>query len=127
MNSRTVEQQRAYRATRPMKAAEYQRRYGQKYPDRVKASGRKHYLKIRTLINASKDKPCKDCKVSYPSYVMDFDHKNPCDKLFNVGEGGVGYEALKLEILKCDVVCSNCHRIRTFDRTYRRDESTATS
>lgn len=32
-----------------------------------------------------------------------------------------GAEALLAEVKKCDVVCSNCHRIRTLDR--RRDGS----
>jgi hypothetical protein len=29
---------------------------------------------------------------------------------------GFSWAAIKKEILKCEVVCANCHRIRTYDR-----------
>ena len=54
-----------------------------------------------------------DCGVQYPFYVMDFDHRG--DKLFNVGSGrGRSFDAVKAEAAKCDVVCANCHRERSF-------------
>lgn len=62
-----------------------------------------------------------DCGGYYPPEAMDFDHRDPATKKTSVGlmvgGGGPGKtygrgEILE-EILKCDVVCSNCHRIRT--------------
>jgi len=36
---------------------------------------------------------------------------------FKVAEGKTyKIETLQTEIIKCDLVCSNCHRIRTFER-----------
>lgn len=64
------------------------------------------------LINEAKDVPCADCGNRYPPYVMDFDHKG--NKDYNVGNmKGMSPETILLEIAKCDVVCANCHRIRT--------------
>lgn len=60
-------------------------------------------------------RPCSDCGVSYPPYVMDFDHRDPSTKLFGIGEGQVtkSFDELKAELAKCDLVCANCHRERT--------------
>lgn len=73
---------------------------------------------IRVLIREAKNVPCSDCGNSYPYYVMDFDHIAD-DKDFNVASG-VWYNGslakIKLEIEKCEVVCSNCHRERTHNR-----------
>lgn len=71
--------------------------------------------KIRELKNKAKDVPCMDCGIKYPPYVMDFDHKG--DKVFEIAAASSAFmslEKLVKEINKCDVACSNCHRIRTF-------------
>ena len=72
----------------------------------------------RELIQQLKSVPCADCGVQYPPYVMDFDHLR--DKEFNISEKicgfGVNIKRLQDEVAKCDVVCSNCHRIRTHAR-----------
>ena len=66
-------------------------------------------------------KPCVDCGAVYPHYVMDLDHRDPetkVDHLSNmVRRKGLG--AVKAEVEKCDLVCANCHRIRTFERLSR--------
>ena len=63
---------------------------------------------------ALKARPCADCGVQYPPYVMDFDHVRG-EKLFNVSAkaGSMARERRDAEIAKCDLVCANCHRIRT--------------
>lgn len=56
--------------------------------------------------------PCADCGVSYPTCVMDFDHQG--DKEFSIGASMTkSRAALQREIDKCELVCANCHRIRT--------------
>lgn len=62
-----------------------------------------------------------DCKIQYPPYVMDFDHRNFLEKEFtisNMFNGGCLKSKYKIfeEIKKCDIVCLNCHRIRTYNR-----------
>lgn len=69
-----------------------------------------------SYIREQKNKPCIDCNVKYPFYVMDFDHCRG-EKLFGLSNySGKSLEDIKLEIEKCDLVCSNCHRIRTHNR-----------
>ena len=72
---------------------------------------------LRQLINEAKSKPCADCGVSYPFYVMDFDHRD--DKSFAISQAWRtrSWERVLLEIKKCDVVCANCHRERTYSGT----------
>ena len=49
---------------------------------------------------------------------MDFDHRDATTKTFIVSDivNHSGMKAILEEIAKCDLVCSNCHRIRTFSR-----------
>lgn len=73
------------------------------------------------FVRSLKDKPCMDCGVKYPHYVMDFDHREGETKIRSVAMmvRRSGLEALKAEIAKCDLVCSNCHRERTWQRLHR--------
>jgi hypothetical protein len=60
--------------------------------------------------------PCVDCGLEWPSYVMDFDHRGS-DKIAAVSvlcHKAVPYARIDAEIAKCELVCSNCHRIRTW-------------
>lgn len=70
----------------------------------------------RSWIQALKSNPCIDCKISYHFSVMDLDHVRG-EKLFNVGAvmgTAISDEAILEEIQKCDLVCANCHRLRTW-------------
>lgn len=71
---------------------------------------------IAETIKTIKSQPCSDCGISYPSYVMDFDHRG--DKDFEIsGSSRTGsLRKILSEIAKCDLVCANCHRIRTHRR-----------
>lgn len=72
----------------------------------------------REFIQKQKAKPCVDCDAEYPYYVMDFHHR-PGEKKDNVLARAVGLcwsiARIEAEIAKCDLLCSNCHRIRTFN------------
>jgi len=79
-----------------------------------KAANRR--VKLRQLINEAKAKPGVDCGVSYPYYVMDFDHREK--KNFSISQSWRfrSWAEVLAEIQKCDVVCANCHRERTYNR-----------
>lgn len=81
----------------------------------VRANAKKARDKVSEYIRKLKESPCTDCKVSYPYYVMDFDHLD--NKEFKLSSrGNKGISRIKAEIAKCELVCANCHRIRTWVR-----------
>ncbi len=84
----------------------------QRYIDHAKSA----YKRNREIIRRLKENPCTDCNESYPYYKMDFDHKY--DKKFIISQALVrhGINMVLKEIKKCDLLCSNCHRERTFGR-----------
>lgn len=61
---------------------------------------------------------CTDCKQKLPHYVLEFDHLPEQKKLGGIYKVFKTYGlsiALK-EIEKCEVVCANCHKTRTYKR-----------
>lgn len=61
------------------------------------------------------DQSCVDCGID-DFRVLEHDHLR--DKEFNISHmvGQRSLKGLMSEIEKCDVVCANCHRIRTINR-----------
>jgi hypothetical protein len=59
---------------------------------------------------------CADCGFNQWPEALDFDHIND-DKEFSPSDLlGVTWKRLSAEIEKCEVVCANCHRHRTWQR-----------
>lgn len=67
------------------------------------------------LLRKLKNVPCARCRRKFPYYVMDFDHKGGKVKALS-RMNNVSVVKILEEAKKCDVVCANCHRIRTFKR-----------
>jgi hypothetical protein len=61
---------------------------------------------------------CADCGYNAHPAALDFDHLPGTVKCFNIGPDGPSHSwhDVLLEIAKCDVVCANCHRIRSATR-----------
>jgi len=60
--------------------------------------------------------PCLDCGGRFKPHQMDFDHRDPSRKAFNVMTGRamlMSTQRVLAEVAKCDIVCANCHRVRT--------------
>jgi 5-methylcytosine-specific restriction endonuclease McrA len=75
---------------------------------------RKKTAKFAEYLIEIKNKPCKDCGKIFPHPAMEFDHLPGVDKKFKIGQAGTrSKDAIKKELEKCELVCSNCHRIRT--------------
>ena len=85
--------------------------------EQIIAIRRRRRERTQVIIRTAKDKPCADCGQRYPYYVMDFDH-GASEKCFNIGATGHtrNRPALHAEIAKCEVVCANCHRERTWGK-----------
>lgn len=89
-------------------------------------SNKKIKKKLLEFIKEAKNLPCMDCGIKYPYYVMDFDHRDSKSKKFSISQyNQIGsIEKIKNEIAKCDVICANCHRERTFGRITIMDDGT---
>jgi L-lysine 2,3-aminomutase len=107
------------------------RRYNARHPDRIQARNkqrrengsaaaysRKRRQEFRAEINKIKAiTPCKDCGKNFPPECMDLDHLGEKKKaVSHMVSDGYSREALSKEVSKCEVVCANCHRIRTEKR-----------
>lgn len=65
---------------------------------------------------------CTDCGYKEHPAALDFDHLPGQEKCRGVARMlSVSRSTLLAEIAKCEVVCANCHRVRTWNR--RRSES----
>jgi hypothetical protein len=70
-----------------------------------------------SFIREAREVPCADCGGIFPFYMMEFDHKEPSLKDFNVASmSNNSWAEIRAEIEKCDVVCANHHRERTYLR-----------
>lgn len=103
-----------------MRPYRYQRAYNVRYyaanREREIARVTRRAIAHTQLLRELKRLPCADCEEAFPSEAMDFDHRDPSKKSFEVMKraGGVSLARLLAEVEKCDVVCANCHRIRTY-------------
>lgn len=80
---------------------------------------KKRAQRHRDYINRVKSTcPCVDCGRYYNPWQMDFDHVRGEKKFILAAGSNLGYsmKALKEEMIKCDIVCANCHRNRTYER-----------
>lgn len=79
--------------------------------------------RIRVFLNELKTRtPCCDCNSFFQACQMDFDHVRGI-KTSAVSEMlWMGKEAVRTEINKCDLVCANCHRVRTHNRKSSKQE-----
>lgn len=76
----------------------------------------KRINEIRGMVSGYKaSSGCKICGINNP-VVLEFDHRDSENKSFDISQGvsnGYGWERLLSEMDKCDVLCANCHRIKT--------------
>ena len=83
---------------------------------------------IKSIAAQARDVPCKDCGERYPTCVMDFHHRDPSEKEYDIASAvnhiRVGKGKLRAELAKCDVLCANCHRIRTWGNPVTEAEQT---
>jgi hypothetical protein len=102
-----------------------------------KEASRRHYLLNKKIINEKsaeqrrslrekvkglkESKPCVDCNTLYPYYVMQYDHIND-DKVLSISSliRCSNWKSVELEIAKCELVCANCHAVRTYNRITRK-------
>ena len=95
---------------------EYRKAWRNENSEKMAEYRKASYRKIRAAIDEYKlGNPCTDCNQTFPTVCMDFDHVRGT-KRYNIGLAKT-LQDLADEIAKCELVCANCHRIRTHVRS----------
>jgi len=84
---------------------------------------RKFISERRAFTSWLKSIPCQDCDRIFATVCMDFDHvrgKKKADIQTAVTHCWP-WKRLAKEIRKCEIVCANCHRVRSQNRTLRKE------
>lgn len=126
-----TEKSKIYQKQNSDKVKKYQKQYQRNNADKISKKRNEHYkenkesiakkqkeyyVKNKEKIDAIKKQPCMDCGNTFPTVCMDFDHVRG-RKLYNISNmKSQRWELIEAEIKKCDVICSNCHRVRTHKR-----------
>ncbi len=96
---------------------ENSKKYNEEYRNKRNEAGDRIIHWVRQTYSGI---PCMDCNVVHPWCVMDFDHRPEEVKEFDISYMNnytitpERIAQVEKEIAKCDLVCSNCHRIRTW-------------
>ena len=97
----------------------YRKRHGETYLAHVREQRRekKEWLDQFKI-------QCSRCNETHVA-CLEFHHKNPAEKdfLLSVGVAKYSLERLKAEVEKCEVICSNCHRIHHWEEKQNKRET----
>lgn len=93
------------------------RRWYEKHKDIYRQRNKRKQARMTGYLRWYKDVPCADCGKAYPHYVMDLHHEDATQKLMHPGNlvSCGSWEIMLTELAKCTVLCSNCHRERTYN------------
>lgn len=82
-------------------------------PERFKRANKAMTSRRKAILGRFKTlKGCARCGYSANPLALEFHHRDPAEKEFNVSEKvSRSWQAVKTEVRKCEVLCSNCHRI----------------
>lgn len=97
----------------------YDAAYHQRVKDRRREQKRRRADETRAFLRALKQgKPCADCGEVFDPAAMQWDHLPGFIKGGNLGDMGRKASRGRLleEIAKCELVCANCHAVRTVRR-----------
>jgi len=97
-------------------------------PEVKRSSKRRAFEKRKEAVDALKNNPCVDCGGRFHPCAMDFDHLDGTTKRATVSElvsKAKPLEVILAEVAKCELVCSNCHRVRTFTRAQHKSTGRA--
>lgn len=110
-----------YRNPKDPRALKSRLKWYKKNKRRQIAQQIKRRLGFVDYVRQLRDNPCADCGGRFPPECMDFDHVRG-KKKFNVSLKGnwTSKKRIDEEIAKCELVCANCHRVRTTERSRER-------
>ena len=91
---------------------EYYKNNPHAYEYKKEKQHKRRFGNAKLLYKYKLEHPCIKCGETDP-IVLEFDHRDPSKKCFNITRGcadGKNFDLVLEEISKCDVLCANCHR-----------------
>jgi hypothetical protein len=86
--------------------------YRTRHPDRIRAKTNRQRTERKQWAIEYKGGKCARCGGVFHPAVYDFHHKDPTQKDFAPARAlRLSIERAKAELDKCDLLCSNCHRL----------------
>jgi hypothetical protein len=92
-------------------------RYNRTHAERFAQLKDARIKRLYEWINELKQAPCMDCKKTFHPVCMDFDHIENGTKIKGITRminETYSKESILAELKKCELVCANCHRLRTW-------------
>jgi hypothetical protein len=92
----------------------YQKKWNKENSEyrRIRQQNKRHEIKKWLKQEVLLGKSCTKCQEDHPA-CLDFHHRDPSKKdmeIAKMAHGRCNKETILLEIAKCDILCSNCHR-----------------
>src|SRR5689334_14115297 len=84
----------------------------------------KEQVKYILFLLKRENGPCPVCGGNFPLVCYDFDHRDRRSKCFNVAETRYWTSIQRVfdEVVKCNILCANCHRTKTSKERKAEDE-----
>lgn len=112
-----VKDSKAYYHANGERFRAYRRKHYRKYKIQRLANNKARRLHLQDNVNILKSSACMDCHERFNPICMEYDHREPKLKRLSIATMVAQCYNLKeilKEIKKCDLVCSNCHALRTW-------------
>jgi hypothetical protein len=105
---------------KPCRRADAARHYQQNLMRRRAQNRRGQAEFLRWYVGLKAGKPCADCGQSFHPAAMQWDHLPGLTKKHTLAELRTrrSRERVLDEIENCELVCANCHAVRTFRRVH---------
>jgi hypothetical protein len=96
----------------------YDAAYHQRNRERRRRQKARWHAQFIAWYRSLKEGPCTDCGRTFVPAAMHWDHLPGTAKVNNLGDLGRRWsrKAVLDELKKCELVCANCHAIRTVRR-----------
>ena len=99
-----------WREKHPDQAKFFSNRYYANNRDKSKKRVNNRRVSIKLKAIEYKGGRCQNCGYSRFHGALEFHHRDPNIKDFEIARCNRGWDKIKTEIDKCDLLCANCHR-----------------
>lgn len=87
-----------------------------RHPSNSKKTRKRNQDRRDKIAQYKLERGCSKCGYKDHHAALDFNHLDPSTKLFNIGPcASKPWHLIEAEMAKCEILCSNCHRIYTYE------------